>query len=138
MLGAETYTNEILDGHSNLKPALSSMELCIEKSFSELANTSAEKTIAQDSKVDEEVTQSQSAGNSFQQSFTSSCDISSVSHVEKDLQASEEMHNSEMLKSIDVEQRDPQIDEAHLSEKEKEAMIVDTSMNDDDEKKSMR
>jgi hypothetical protein len=137
MLGAESCPNDILD--SNLKSTLSNMELCIKQSLSEIvSNVSLERMVTQNTKINEKITKSQSADDSFQQSSTSSCN-SSLTYIEKDLQASKEMYKDEMLKSVNVEQYYSQTDETHVSQKQKETAISEKSISMDyDKKKNMK
>ncbi|EZA52711.1 hypothetical protein DMN91_002132 [Ooceraea biroi] len=142
MLSAESCTNDVLERtRSNLKPTLSSMELCIKQSLSEIvSNAPLKKPLAQHSKVDENVTESQSAGDSFQQSSTSSCDASSAPRkiTERDLREFREMLDDAVSKNVDAEQRYSQTDETQ-TQKQKAAAIPEKSASmDQDEDKSTR
>ncbi|XP_012220491.2 biorientation of chromosomes in cell division protein 1-like 1 [Linepithema humile] len=131
MLGAEPCTNELLNRHSDLKPTLSNMELCIKQSLSEIVtNVSSEKTTTQNSKIDEKIAQSD---DSYQQSFISSSDASSTSHIEntEDSQISEERHKDNFKKIfknerdaiVDTKKDSSRTEKKHMSQGREEAAV---------------
>lgn len=138
MLGAGSCSDEILDKQPDTKATLSSMELCIKQSLSEIvSNVSSEKTVAQEhSKV--EIRKSQSAGDLVQRASTFSGDVSAPAHSEGDSEASEGMHKKDDIpKSVDAEQRSPETDETRPTSREHKGLaILEKSTDDDDDGKA--
>lgn len=153
MLGAESCTNELLNRHSDQKPMLSNMELCIKQSLSEIVTTvSSEETTTQNSKIDEKI--ASQPDDSPQQPFITSSDISSTPHIEntEDSQTSKEKYQDNFKKMLknekdaivnatrDVKEEDSRMEKKYMSQGQEEAAVSEqletNDMNRDDTEQS--